>query len=625
MGVMAYRVCLVAVLASACARASNGPDGEGNGDSAVVDCDQDGDGHDAYACEGDDCDDGDATVQPGAQELCNGHDDDCDGEDRYLRPWYEDGDGDGYGNVEKDVVECYPPSGYVEAGTDCDDANPDVSPGVPELCDNDIDDDCDGVAAVGADDDGDGFVTDECTDGDDCDDTDADIHVGASEVCGDGIDSDCNGLDLFCGYVGDHDLAEADATLQSDPGSSDAGRLVEAGDVTGDGKDDVFLATLYGDGGAGGGYIAAGPVTGDVALLEGGFRISSDWDTAGASRSIGLGDANGDGIDDVSFGAPYGDDNGQYIVFGPITAGVDLADDSDAWLTGRSGTYCAHGSDLGDLDDDGYEDAAIGAYFDSSGAHGSGTLFVEFGPLSGHVDLETDADVEIAGVNANAYVGRMVHAGKDINGDGLGDFAANAVYDSTGGPGAGGLYVVYGPASIESLDDAGGFLVGEGANAQAGAAFTVGDYDGDGLADVAASSSVGYGAVAIAPGPASGEIDLSTVDTIIEGESMGQQLGSGLGSGDVDGDGTDELLIGAPGDRTCGNMCGAAFLVFAPPSGTWDVSDAAQASFWGAFQGDQSGQGVAIGDLDADGFGELIIGGPGIGSGGGAYVVFPTL
>ncbi len=131
--------------------------------------------------------------------------------------------------------------------------------------------------------------------------------------------------------------------------------------------------------------------------------------------------------------------------------------------------------------------------------------------------------------------------------------------------------------------------------------------------------------MSIVPGPASGEIDLSAVDTIIEGETMGQQLGSGLGSGDIDDDGVDELLIGAPGDRGCGNACGAAFLVFAPPSGTWDVSDVAQASFWGAFQGDQSGQGVAIGDLDGDAFGELIIGGPGIMSAGGAYVEFPDL
>src|SRR4029078_4024324 len=104
-------------------------------------------------------------------------------------------------------------------------------------------------------------------------------------------------------------------------------------------------------------------------------------------------------------------------------------------------------------------------------------LFVEYGPLSGHVDLESDADVEIAGVNQDAYAGRMVHAGEDINGDGLGYFATNAVCDTTGGPQAGGVYVVYGPAAIDSLADADGFLVGDEAGGLAGAALTVSHFE----------------------------------------------------------------------------------------------------------------------------------------------------
>ncbi len=178
---------------TACGRA---PDHGGEDSSDVppwIDCDQDGDQHDSYACKGDDCDDGDAAIHPDAEELCNGQDDDCDGADRFLRPWYEDSDGDGYGDVETSIIECYAPSGYVGEGTDCDDGNPAVSPGEPEHCDNIIDDDCDGLAAEGADDDGDGFISDACVGGDDCNDGDANVHVGAPEICGDGIDSDCDG------------------------------------------------------------------------------------------------------------------------------------------------------------------------------------------------------------------------------------------------------------------------------------------------------------------------------------------------------------------------------------------------------------------------------------------------
>jgi hypothetical protein len=93
----------------------------------------------------------------------------------------------------------------------------------------------------------------------------------------------------------------------------------------------------------------------------------------------------------------------------------------------------------------------------------------------------------------------------------------------------------------------------------------------------------------------------------------------------VDLDGIDELLVGAPGDDSCGDeRCGAAFLVSSPPSGTSEIRDVALASFWGEQRGDKSGQGLAIGDLDGDGFGELIFGGPGISSGGGAHVESPT-
>ena len=85
-------------------------------------------------------------------------------------------------------------------------------------------------------------------------------------------------------------------------------------------------------------------------------------------------------------------------------------------------------------------------------------------------------------------------------------------------------------------------------------------------------------------------------------------------------------MIGAPGDASCGETgCGAAFLVTAPPTGSWDIDDVAQASFWGTVEADQSGQGLATGDLDGDGWAELIIGGPGMSTGGGAYVVGSSL
>ena len=147
--------------------------------------DVDGDGYSSP----DDCDDGDPAINPGADELCNETDDDCDGvvdnDPVDGNTYYADADGDGYYGAP--VLACSLPEGAGFASNDCNDEDPLIHPGADEGCDG-VDSDCDGAPASDeVDTDLDGFLA--CAE---CDDTDPLVSPAAAEQC-DGIDNDCDG------------------------------------------------------------------------------------------------------------------------------------------------------------------------------------------------------------------------------------------------------------------------------------------------------------------------------------------------------------------------------------------------------------------------------------------------
>ena len=187
-------------------------DGYGDPDTATVACDAPSRTTDDAT----DCDDGDALVYPGADEWCDGLDNNCNGSvdessARDVELWYPDADGDGYGAPGTAVAACDTPAGYGAGHEDCNDADAAVNSGAEEVCDGvdnncdfDVDGDAVDASAWYADSDGDGYgdpdaVTIACdppagytADASDCEDSEATALPGGVEIC-DCLDNDCDG------------------------------------------------------------------------------------------------------------------------------------------------------------------------------------------------------------------------------------------------------------------------------------------------------------------------------------------------------------------------------------------------------------------------------------------------
>lgn len=167
-----------------------------------------------YVTDNTDCDDAARTIFPGAPEVCDGLDDDCDSaiDEGVLFTFYSDSDRDGFGDMGAPLLACSLSEGLVADATDCNDGDRAINPGEDDVCD-DMDNDCDGMVDDDAtymdtwyaDADGDAYGDPESpltacdqpggsvVNADDCDDSEGAVHPGVSEVC-DFIDNDCDGV-----------------------------------------------------------------------------------------------------------------------------------------------------------------------------------------------------------------------------------------------------------------------------------------------------------------------------------------------------------------------------------------------------------------------------------------------
>jgi VCBS repeat-containing protein len=486
-----------------------------------------------------------------------------------------------------------------------------------------------------------------------------------------------------------------------------SGRSVSsAGDVNGDGFDDLIVGAPYatiagGVNAEGESYVVfgkaswAGTPSLDLATLNGtnGFRLNGidAYDFSGSSVSS-AGDVNGDGFDDVIIGAFSAESSGganaegeSYVVFGKASwAGVPSFD--LAALDGKNG-FRLIGADAndqsgrsvssaGDVNGDGFADVIVGAFFAESagGAQNEGESYVVFGKASWAATPSLDLAMldgtngfRLIGIDASDLSGVSVSSAGDVNGDGFADLIVGAQQaESPGGAASEGeSYVVFGKASwtgtpsldLSTLDGTNGFrLNGIDAYDFSGVSVSsAGDVNGDGFADLIVGaifaegaggaqyegeSYVVFGKASWAGTPA---LDLATLDgtngfRLIGADGNDQSGYSVSSAGDVNGDGFADLIVGAPLAEAIGGgeSEGESYLVFGKAS--WVGTPALDLAALDGINGirligvdayDLSGRSVSsAGDVNGDGFADVIVGAPQGTSDGGAdaegesYVVF---
>jgi hypothetical protein len=353
------------------------------------------------------------------------------------------------------------------------------------------------------------------------------------------------------------------------------------------------------------------------------FRGGSTSKTGEAVRI--LGDVNGDGYDDILFSASSSPLK-VYLFFGKdtgLTKDTPIAN-ANASFIGFSELYDQYSiDDAGDINGDGYHDIIFGDYFKNQAGYRSGMCYIIFGRPNGwsqNMDISSKANASFIGEAAGDHAGFAVAGIGDVNGDGLDDILISAPSKNSTLKVNGEIYLIFGKSSgwatDVSLNTANASFIGENNNNAVGYSIAgAGDVNGDGLDDFIIGTYINQTYLIF--GKRMGwtkDLNLSNADASFIGEAANDHAGSALaGAGDVNNDGYDDFLIGAPGNDETGSDAGKSYLILGKSSG-WanDVElTNSDASFRGEMASYQSGFSVSgEGDVNGDGFDDFLIGAP---------------
>lgn len=376
-----------------------------------------------------------------------------------------------------------------------------------------------------------------------------------------------------------------------------------------------------GDHGEGGAYVAFG----GPSLAGADLSASVTYTGAGVGHDAGYsvagaGDVNADGFDDVLIGSYFDDPDGwnwgaAYLILGGsgLTSGslATAITFSGEGVADEAGVSVAGG---GDVDGDGFDDVLVAAVHNADGGYAAGAAYLILGG-STMASANLSSALEFTGA-AGDGVGEVALLG-DVDGDGFDDMGFHAEAYSGSGSFTGAVYLLAGGPCLGSATMADGLMyTGESTYDAAGTSVSgAGDINGDGYADWLAGS---YATISIDDGthPIALYIVLGSSTPVSASfstalkytrEATADYAGSSVsGAGDVDGDGFDDVLVGAP--LAGGDASGAAYLLFGTPSPASGAL-ASTVRLAGPSLNDEAGASVAgAGDLDGDGYVDILVG-----------------